>query len=137
LEKAILAEIERLKTEPVTDREMERFRNQLDASTVRALEGNTGIATLLLDEEAKAGDWRFYYKQLALLKAVTPADLMRVARKYLTAENRSVVTLVPPEAGASESSRLEPSADPRSARPAGPDERQSAAASNPTARGRS
>jgi predicted Zn-dependent peptidase len=96
LERAILAEIERVKTEPVSDRELQRLRNQLDASTVRELESNDGIASLLLDYESKAGDWRYYYKELALLKAVTPADLMRVARKYLTAENRTVVTLVPP-----------------------------------------
>jgi len=96
LERAILAEIERVKTEPVADRELQRLRNQLDAATVRELESNSGIASLLLDYESKASDWRYYYKELALLKAVTPADLMRVARKYLTAENRTVVTLVAP-----------------------------------------
>ena len=96
LERAILAEIERVKTEPVSDRDLQRLRNQLDAATVRELESNSGIASLLLDYESKASDWRYYYKELALLKAVTPADLMRVARKYLTAENRTVVTLVAP-----------------------------------------
>jgi predicted Zn-dependent peptidase len=143
LEKAILAELERVKTEPVTDREMERYRNQLDASTVRALESNSGIATLLLDEEAKAGDWRYYYKELALLKAVTPADLMRVARKYLTAENRSVVTLVPPGAGSSESSRPDSSRSPetraegQTARATVTNRRQPAGVAKTPARGRS
>jgi predicted Zn-dependent peptidase len=45
---------------------------------------------------ALTGDWRYLYKDIALLKAVTPADLMRVARKYLTPENRTVVTLIRP-----------------------------------------
>jgi len=96
LEQAILTEIERVKTEPVSERELQRLRNQLDAATVRSLESNSGIAMRLLDYEAKAGDYRYFYKELALLKAVTPADLMRVARKYLTKENRTMVTLVRP-----------------------------------------
>src|SRR5207237_3240377 len=81
LEQAILAQIERVKTEPVSERELQRLRNQLDAATVRSLESNSGIAMRLLDYESRAGDWRYFYKELALLKAVTPADLTRVARK--------------------------------------------------------
>jgi predicted Zn-dependent peptidase len=96
LERAILAEIDHVKNEPATPRELQRLRNQLDAETVRELESNNGIASLLLDYESRAGDWRYYYKELALLKAVTPADLTRVARQYLTPENRTVVELVPP-----------------------------------------
>jgi predicted Zn-dependent peptidase len=96
LERAILGEIDRVKNEPATDRELQRLRNRLDADTVRELESNTGIASLLLDYESRAGDWRYYYKELALLKAVTPADLTRVARQYLMPENRTVVELVSP-----------------------------------------
>jgi predicted Zn-dependent peptidase len=98
LEKAILAEIERVKTEPVSERELQRLRNQLDADLVRSLDSNSGIAAHLLGYEALTGDWSYIYKELALLKAVTPDDLMRVARKYLTPENRTVVTLVRPAA---------------------------------------
>jgi predicted Zn-dependent peptidase len=109
LERAILAEFERLKTEPVSERELQRLRNQLDADTVRSLESNNGIAMRLLEYQANAGDWRYFYKELELLKAVTAADLMRVARKYLTPENRTVVALVRP--GASSSGSGEPAAD--------------------------
>jgi predicted Zn-dependent peptidase len=96
LERAIVAEVDRVKKEPPSERELQRLRNQLDADTVRQLESNSGIASLRLDYESRAGDWRYYYKELALLKAVTPADLTRVARQYLTAENETVVTLAPP-----------------------------------------
>jgi predicted Zn-dependent peptidase len=96
LEQAVLAEIERVKTEPVSERELQRLRNQIDASMVRSLDSNSGIAMHLLESETRAGDWRYFYREPALLKAVTPADLMRVARKYLTKENRTVVTLVRP-----------------------------------------
>jgi predicted Zn-dependent peptidase len=96
LERAILAEIDRVKTEPASEQEMQRMRNQLDAGLVRSLESNSGIASQLLDYEALTGDWRYFYRENTLLKAVTPADLMRVARKYLTPENRTVVTIVRP-----------------------------------------
>jgi predicted Zn-dependent peptidase len=96
LERAILAEIERVKNEPPSERELQRLKNQLDADLVRSLESNSGIASQLLDYEALTGDWRYLYRELALLKAVTPADITRVARKYLTPENRTVVTVVRP-----------------------------------------
>jgi predicted Zn-dependent peptidase len=112
LGKAILAEIERVKKEPVSERELQRLRNQLDADTVRSLESNSGIASALLDYESNAGDWHYLYTELALLKQVTSADLMRVARQYLTTENRTVVTLVRPAEGgeASQTPSAEPSA---------------------------
>lgn len=96
LERAILAEIERVKTEPASERELQRLKNQIDADLVRSLESNSGIADQLLDYEALTGDWRYLYKEAALLKAVTPADITRVARKYLTPENRTVVTVIRP-----------------------------------------
>jgi predicted Zn-dependent peptidase len=112
LERAILAEFERVKTEPVSDRELQRLRNQIDADTVRALESNSGIASALLDYESKAGNWRYLYTELGLLKEVTAADLMRVARKYLTAENRTVVTLAPPAAATETGPQSSPSPAP-------------------------
>lgn len=96
LERAILAEIERVKSEPASERELQRLKNQLDADLIRSLESNSGIASQLLGYEALTGDWRYLYREIELLKAVTPGDLMRVARKYLTPENRTVVTLVRP-----------------------------------------
>src|SRR5439155_9782900 len=96
LEKAVLDEIERVKTEPVAERELQRLRNQLDADLVRSLESNSGIASQLLEYQALTGDWHYMYKEVAQLKAVTPADLTRVAKRYLTPENRTVATLVRP-----------------------------------------
>jgi predicted Zn-dependent peptidase len=99
LEQAIYAEIERLQTEPVPERELERVRNQIDAQMVRAGGSNAGIAMRLLTYEAMTGDVNYYYRHRELLKAVTAADVMRVAKQYLTPEKRTVATLVPTSDG--------------------------------------
>ena len=43
LEEAIYQEIERLKSEPVSDWELEKTRNQLEADFIRSLNSNTGF----------------------------------------------------------------------------------------------
>ena len=89
LEKALLAEIEKLKTTPISDEELKRIINQSEASyifghdSVQAQGGQLG-------EYAMLGDWRFGENYLANLRRVTPADVQRVAQKYLVERNRTV-----------------------------------------------
>ena len=94
LEDAIYTEIDRLKTEPVTERELEKVRNQSDASFVRSLDSNNGLCFRLANSEVMTGDWNNFLKFRENLKKVSSADVMRVAGKYLTKKNRSVVYLV-------------------------------------------
>jgi zinc protease len=42
-----------------------------------------------------AGDLNFSERYLAAVKNVTPADVQRVARDYLTTENRTLYALLP------------------------------------------
>lgn len=94
VETAILAELERLKTEPVAPKELERIVNNLDADMVRALRSNSGLASQLALYQTVAGDWRFILKSRDKIAAVTPADIQRVATQYFTKSNRTVATLV-------------------------------------------
>ena len=95
VEKAIYAEIEAVKTEPPTDREMQRMRNQIDAELVRTLGSNLGITFRLGFFSAIArGDWKAYLRDFDIQKRVKPEDVSYVAREYLTPENRTVATLV-------------------------------------------
>ncbi|HET9846001.1 MAG TPA: insulinase family protein, partial [Nitrospira sp.] len=94
VETAILAELERLKTEPVAPKELERIVNNLDADMVRALRSNSGLASQLALYQTVAGDWRFILKSRDRIAAVTPADIQRVATQYFTKSNRTVATLV-------------------------------------------
>ncbi|MGL5036090.1 MAG: M16 family metallopeptidase, partial [Microcystaceae cyanobacterium] len=86
---ALRAEIERLKTEPVSQAELERAKNQLQAGLLRALDSNQGMARLLTEYQVKTGDWRNLFKQLEAIAAVTPEDIQRVAQQTFTPENRT------------------------------------------------
>ncbi|HKR79995.1 MAG TPA: pitrilysin family protein [Nitrospira sp.] len=94
VEAAILAELERLKKEPVSTKELERIINNLDADMVRALRSNSGLASQLALYQTVAGDWRYVLKSRDKIAGVTPADIQRVATQYFTKSNRTVATLV-------------------------------------------
>ena len=94
IEAAIYAELERLKTEPVSAKELEKVLNNLDADLVRALRSNGGLASQLALYQTVAGDWRYVVKARDKIAAVTPVDIQRVAAEYFTKSNRTVATLV-------------------------------------------
>ena len=94
VESAIYAEIERLKTEPVSAKELEKVLNNLDADLVRALRSNGGLASQLALYQTVAGDWRYALKSRDKIAAVTPMDIQRVATEYFRRSNRTVATLV-------------------------------------------
>ena len=91
------AEIERLKTEPVAQWEIDKVRNQAEADFIRSLSSNSGLAFRLANMQAMVDDWHYLIDYRQEIESVTPDDIMRAAKKYLTKSNRTVVTLVKPE----------------------------------------
>jgi predicted Zn-dependent peptidase len=98
VERAIYAEIEAIKNQPPTDREMQKVRNQVDASMVRMLDSTFGIVFNLGRSEAMRGDWRAFLEDVERVKQVTAEDISRVAAQYLVPRKRTVATLVKSEA---------------------------------------
>jgi predicted Zn-dependent peptidase len=94
VEAVIYAELERLKVEPVSAKELEKVLNNLDADLVRALRSNSGLASQLALFQTVAGDWRYALKARDKIAVVTTADIQRVATEYFTKSNRTVATLV-------------------------------------------
>jgi len=94
LETELSAHMERLKTEPVTDEELARAKNQLEAAFVYQDDSIHQRASLLARFELIGG---FALKDsfLAKIRAVTAADLTRVARTWFVPERKSVGVLVP------------------------------------------
>jgi len=90
VEEAIYTELELLKNEPVTERELQRILNNLEAGEIRSMGSNGGLAYRLSECEATAGTWRYFFEHRQKVATVTPDDIMRVARKYLVRENRTV-----------------------------------------------
>jgi predicted Zn-dependent peptidase len=93
LEALIYSEIERLKTEPVSEKELEKIKNQLRADFIRSLDSNSGLAGTLSYFEALLGDYRYVTNHIRVIEKITSADISRVARKYLTSDNRTVALL--------------------------------------------
>lgn len=100
LEAALHAEVERLGREEVGEAELRKAKNITTTSRVRGLKTNSGKAEQLGLFEMYFGSHGRLFTILQSYEAVTKADVMKAAGRYLKADNRTVVTLVPTEEGA-------------------------------------
>jgi predicted Zn-dependent peptidase len=89
-EEAVYAEIEKLKTEPVSPEELAKAKTRSRASLIRQLDSNSGLAAQLTFCEVVMGDWRNLFYILDKIEKVTAADVQRVAQTYFTKKNRTV-----------------------------------------------
>jgi predicted Zn-dependent peptidase len=96
---AIHHEIERLKTEDISDEELKMIRTRAKANLLRGLDSNEGLATQLALFQTRYGDWRELFRQVDNLEKVSKADIRRVANQTFVPVNRTVgiiETAVPP-----------------------------------------
>jgi predicted Zn-dependent peptidase len=91
VEAAIYGEIERLKNEPVSARELQKVKNNFAAMAVRRGASNFNMLVQLIQYEG-GGDWRSINTEIPSILKITAEDIQRVAKKYLTKENRTVAT---------------------------------------------
>ncbi|NTU41681.1 MAG: insulinase family protein [Nitrospirales bacterium] len=94
VKEAIAQEIERVKAEPPSEEEIQKAKNQVEASFIFA-EDSTYSRGLYTGIFEMMGDWRLMDKYLEGIRKVTPEDVRRVAKKYLTEENVTVGILKP------------------------------------------
>jgi zinc protease len=95
VEQAIYEELERLKSEPVADNELQKAKNILLADFYRAMKTINGKANTLGSYEVFFGDYRKLFTAAEEYAKVTPEDVQRVAGQYFGSKNRTVATLVP------------------------------------------
>lgn len=95
LEKAMDDEIEKVKNELITEKEFQKIKNQIESQYVQQNSSMAGIAERL-------ADYHVYYDNAGLINTeierymkVTREDIQRVAKKYLTKENRVVLQYLP------------------------------------------
>jgi zinc protease len=89
VEKALLAEVEKLQAEPITAAELARVIRQSEAQYIYG-QDSVQSQGRQLGENAMKGDWRYGERYLENIRRVTPEDVQRVARKYLVERNRTV-----------------------------------------------
>lgn len=95
LQAAMDAEIERVKNEPIGDKEFQKLRNQIENSFVSSNSTVRGIAESLADYHVYFGDANLINNEIDRYMAVTKEDLQRVAKKYLDPNNRVQLVYLP------------------------------------------
>ncbi|SDL28434.1 Predicted Zn-dependent peptidase [Catalinimonas alkaloidigena] len=97
LEEAMLAELDKIKREGITDRELEKVKNQKLMEFYDEIQTINGKANSLGTYELFFGDYRKLFQAPALYQQVTKEDIRRVAQTYFSADNRTVGYLQPKE----------------------------------------
>ena len=90
---SIHKEIDRLKTDDVTDDELAKFKTRTKADRLRGLADNAGLAQQMADHQTKFGDWRAMFREQAKDDAVTKADIRRVANRIFVDSNRTTARI--------------------------------------------
>jgi len=92
---ALIAEIERLKNEPITDRELQRTKNQFARDYILGRESNQQKAGVLAHAVVIHRDIKTADAEFDIFQNISVGDVQRVARTYFKPENRLVLTLMP------------------------------------------
>jgi len=95
VERALLAEIKKIQDAPVSAAELNKAKNQLVTNELHQRETSNGKALALGQSAVLLGDPNRVNTDLARLQAVSAADVQRVMKKYLTANNRLVIYYLP------------------------------------------
>jgi zinc protease len=97
-EKAIYEELERAANTPVSDRELEKAKNIRLVEFYRQMRTINGRANTIGTYEVFFGDYNKLFDAAKNYSAVSKEDILRVAKTYFGANNRTVATLLPEEA---------------------------------------
>jgi len=93
MQKGIQEQIVKLKTEDVTDEELQMFKTRTKADLIRGLASNEGLAHQLAVYQTRYGDWRELFRYLDKVDKVSKADIRRVANKAFQDSNRTIGTI--------------------------------------------
>ena len=87
---AIHTEIERLKSEDISDQELKMIKTRAKANLIRSLGSNEGLAFALGLNQARYDDWRELFHSVDRIEKVTKADIRRVANQTFVPDNRTI-----------------------------------------------
>lgn len=105
-EKVLREEVQRLVREKVSEKELQKVKNQIMKDYVDGLTTIDGKAQALATNEILFGSFEKLFTDLEKYKAVTTDDIQRVAKKYLRNE-REIVGILNPRAPAKAQTKIE------------------------------
>jgi zinc protease len=95
-ERAALEVVEKLKTEDVLEKEVQKSKNIILTQLIYLRDSPFGVVSAISEAEAVV-DWRFYVDLPKMIAQVTPADIKRVANTYFNDDNRTTGYFIPKE----------------------------------------
>lgn len=98
VEKAIDAQLQKVRTEAVSARELEKAKNQIEAGFIFGQDSIFGQA-MRIGQYELTGGWKVIESYLPGIRKVTVEDVLRVAKQYLQADRSTVGILVPIKEG--------------------------------------
>ena len=99
---ALIAELDRLRNEPITPAELQQAKNQFARDYIFSRESNKDKAMQLGHAAVIHNDIKTADGEFDIFMNITQSDVQRVARKYFTPENRLVMTVMPKGNGSGE-----------------------------------
>ena len=93
--------VAKIQKDGVTQDEVNRVVAKISAQTILARDGS-GVIASELTEAIASGDWTDYVTGVDRLKKVTPADVLRVAQKYLVEDQSTTGHFIPKQSGSNE-----------------------------------
>lgn len=97
LENQVNDEIKKMQTELISDEEYQKIRNMVENDFVSNFSSQVGIAENLANYKMYFGDANLINTELDRYMKVTKEDIMRVAKKYFSNDNRVVLYYLPKE----------------------------------------
>lgn len=95
VEKALIAELDKLKAEPIAERELQRAKNQFARDYILGRESIQDKAVHLAHAEVIHSDITTADGEFDIFQSISLADVQRVARTYFTPERRVVLHVMP------------------------------------------
>jgi zinc protease len=90
-------EIERLQREPITAAELAKAKRALEVGLIVGQDSSNALASRIAGDWIAFGRVRSLDERRAAIRAVSAADVQRVAKSWLEPTGRSVVQVLPPE----------------------------------------
>ena len=92
---ALIAELDRLRIEPISANELQQAKNQFSRDYILGRETDQNKAEVLGHAAVIHHDLKTADAEFDIFQSLTTADVQRVAKTYFTPENRLVLTILP------------------------------------------
>ena len=94
VERAVDSLLNQVRSEPVSERELEKAKNQIEAGFIFGQDSIFGQA-MRIGQYESAAQWRFLDAYLAGIRKVTAADILKAAKRHLDPDRPTAGILVP------------------------------------------